>query len=157
MHNKAQIEGFDIILSVFIFLLLFAFVSLLWQSIFLGSVRERQLERLKIMAVGVSDQLVLTQGSPAGWQNASDYNKVGLVSDYRKISASKLNAFKNADYNSIKTKLNFEGKEYFVSIVRDKNTVFTKGILPSTDFSVKVDRIVVYQNSPALLSVIVHG
>jgi len=156
MDKRAQLEGFDVIVGLFIFLLLFTFVSTTWQEIFNLTERGRQLERLKLKAVELSDQLALSPGMPGNWQIASDYNKIGLSVKPRKIGLEKLNAMQNADYNALKTKMNIEGNDYWVRITMQQQIVFEKGMQRERSLSAKVERIVSYQNNPALLSVIIY-
>lgn len=158
MREKGQLEGMDIVFSVLAFLLLFAFASILWADIFTNAAKGRQLERLKIKATEIADQVVLSPGSPGNWHNAAGYNKLGLAVKPRVISNGRLDALKNADYNSLKAKMNIEGNDYLVELRKDSNTFFSKGIVPANpDFGVKVERIVVYNNDTALLSVILYG
>lgn len=157
--QRGQIEAIDILVAVFIFFIILGAAQELWDSIFLGTAKTREFEKLKKEAIEIADQLALTPGSPANWHLLSppaEYESIGFASSPRTMSYGRLEKFQNQDYSVLKEKLRVQGKEFSIQVVQAGSPIARRGILPGLELSVRVERFVTYNNMPALLVVVLE-
>ena len=151
--KKTQAKG-QLSLTEFIFVSVVLFGLLAASIAFWNTANDRLKESLdrrniEVAALGVSDQLVKSEGVPDNWY--TDFNgatSVGLIGQERKLDQTKINAFVSADYKEMKRRLGIGGYEMRVRISSLDGVVkFEEGSAPADPrIAVNIKRVALLNN-----------
>jgi len=128
--KKAQVTITDLIMSIAIFISIFAFVIFFWTSTTSRLERDINYEETQLRAIRIADQLTKTTGSPSRWEilvNTNEFNKIeslGLATEDRSLSSLKLFNLTDIEYNEIIKLLNIEGYDFNIT-VKIKDDILT--------------------------------
>ena len=149
--SRGQVVSYDLMIAIFIFLLVFAFVLGIWQNNLDAIASEKILYEMKNSAVQISNQLAMTPGVPSNWHLGGDANLYGLALSRRALSLQKLNAFKALDYNSTKGRMGIADYDFYIKIEQDLNKVYEMGnIKSSAKIAINSSRVVSYNGKNAI-------
>ncbi len=147
---KGQLFSSDLVLSIFIFLIVFAFLSIFTANM-VNNIHKDQISRdLELQVIRISDLFVKTSGKPENWEdiNPDLVESIGLVNKENIIDEEKLSSFISMNYTKSKKILGLEDTDYFFRLENN-----TKGELGG-EIRIVSKRLVIYDNSIALMEIV---
>ena len=125
MHKRGQIFSTDLIISATIFIILISFIFFIFTRYQAKLNENINSNDIGIKAIQISDLIVQSNGDPSNWEkDSSKINTIGLVSNDRKISGSKVLEFIKLNYNTTRDKFNIRSFDFYF-ILKELNSAST--------------------------------
>ncbi len=156
--RKGQVESIDLFIAIGGFLLLSASLLYFWNIYNIRLNEEIENEKMQLNAFYITDLLTRTPGSPSSWEKEpdepEDIDAIGFAVSDRVISAEKVDAFINLNYNLTKDMFNINSYDYTLKIKNLGGTTLKEAGINQSSQDVKrfiVFRYVMYNDQKALL------
>jgi hypothetical protein len=117
----------DLIVSMIVFLAMLLIVSNVIASTQSRLREDRESLLLRQIVSQISDQLILTQGIPAEWNNES-VRQIGLANSPRAVNETKLVELKKVEYDKAKELMGIGRYELFLQFSDERGFVLTSGV-----------------------------
>lgn len=130
MYEKGQVFSLDAVMSIVIFMFLILILISSWYFYILRLDDNVKDDDLQFKTFQVSELLMKKIGYPSNWDN-TNVQILGLVSNPRIISATKLQEFVEMSESDIKERLNIENFNFYFSLKDYNGAMFVVG----SDFS----------------------
>ncbi len=160
INKKAQVVAMDLTLAVAVFAVISVLMITLW-SIYQNRLQDNiNNGQILNVAFTFSDYLISNPGKPTNW-NSSNVIGIGLASQDRFISESKLNNLSNISYNKTKSlfQINMYNYDYYLLLSNynlTNPTIYYAYGLPAPNNAkkvIKLRRYVIYNNDTATFEV----
>ena len=156
IKKKGQLFSLDLVASVVIFIILFAFIISLWNLYSTRLSENIYSEELQLLSFQITDLLVKSQGEPTNWENnPENVSVIGLKLNPNYLDSNKINAFLTLDYNLTKELFNIERFDFNFKILDlNGNTISETGLSsPETNsYIISNKRLVIIQNETRQIS-----
>ncbi len=154
--SKGQIFSSDLIGAAIVVLILLAFIAYIWDDTVDDITRRLEVNELKHLALGISDSLVMTSGTPQDWATSpGNATAIGLAQLPHQLSGERWNAFAGLTYEAQKEKLGVGRFEFWAAIKSTSGaTLNSTGSEPVGDYRIGLSRAVTYNNEPCFLNFI---
>ncbi len=152
MSKKAQVGTTDLFIAIFIFIVLMTAILMAWNTYSKRLSESIEYNDIVLNAYYITDVLVKTPGQPHNW-TSDNVEIIGLASNDRNISKSKVQEFTKIDYDLAKEKFNIERYDFYFQIEdpQGNNLIDPYGLIGIGDNIVRISRLVIYENEPAYL------
>ena len=153
MKSKAQIAVTDLFIAVFIFMILIIFIVIYLDTYDKRLDESIKYQELETIGFQITDMLVKSRGIPPDWEsNISNADAIGLAGYDRILSYNRVNAFFDSNYTELKEKFNIERCNFYIVLTAINGTAIKDIGEPSDgDYSVDINRYVLYQNETTIL------
>lgn len=152
LGRKGYLFSIDAVVSLVLFIALFAFVISLWTLYAIRLNENMATEELQLVAFQVIDVLTKSPGVPSNWeQNPTQTTMLGLRRNPGSLDPAKVAAFLAWDYDDARQKFNVERFEYQLRILDGNGNVFNQsGMAPneSAAQSITVARFMLLEHQP---------
>lgn len=159
--SKAQLVMTDLIFVTTILIILLTISMIMWNTGVTRIQLKENIENLEADALAISDQLVRTPGLPEDWEeNVAAVTIIGLANEPNVLDRNKVHEFIELDYDTAKRLLggydfNFTLTNSTGNIITDGDTELKSGIVVHAEQVVGIRRIVLYNNQPASLNLMI--
>ncbi len=130
MDNKGQGTGIDLIMTVIIGLLLFFYVSAVFNSKVNEAIEGQKINLMKEKAFIIGEKLVSGKGYPETWVNDINSTKIiGLAEKSNELSGLKVNALTRLDYDITKNLFGLNNYDLSIRILDiNSNNIIDYGV-----------------------------
>lgn len=106
--SKGQVISTELVLTFGIFMVALLVFLYIWSEVSYDYLQSQVDQEMQVVALGISDSLVLTPGDPSDWEISSSVSSIysfGLASSPNVLSAAKLSKLQsfNTSYSDAKT------------------------------------------------------
>ena len=124
--SRGQIVSYDILMAFSAFVLLFAFLSFVWNQNFITGFEQQEIIQQQILANQAAEVLIKSKGTPTDWEDDPiKMEVIGLATKQNVLSQQKLDAFEALDYETAQEALKIKQYDFLFelktgSLVNDK-------------------------------------